>query len=64
MELQNCLEYRQIPAVKKGIRAAFAAGWNAKETGAKNPYLPRTKDFLATNPYFSAFELGKSCNPA
>lgn len=60
----DCLEYRTIPASKTGIRKAFEAGWDAKVSGRKNPYDPRLKGFLPTNPYYIAFERGKLCNPA
>ncbi|NRA93261.1 MAG: hypothetical protein HRU26_11355 [Psychroserpens sp.] len=65
MEFQDNINYIQIPKVCTGKRKAFERGWKSKQSGAQkkeNPYDPRIKNFIATNPYYKYWDLGFECN--
>ena len=65
MAFQDNISYIQIPDVCTGKRNAFEKGWKAKQSGAQmkdNPYSPRVKNFLPTNPYYKYWALGFECN--
>lgn len=64
MNFENHNEYKSIPKACKGKRKAFEKGWKAKIEGkTENPYKPRIKDWIPTNPYYKYWSLGFECCP-
>lgn len=62
MKFEQHIEYKFIPEACKGKRKAFEKGWKAKLNGNdKNPYKPRMKGIMPTNPYFKYWSLGYEC---
>jgi hypothetical protein len=64
MSYTSCTEYQRIPLSCKGKRKAFKAGWEAQSCerpSDENPYDPRVKNQLPTNPYYKYWALGWEC---